>query len=112
MTNWYDNAKVYEKWLDLPEGDIQQLKEQICVQQFGYVVSVCKIVWVPLPGTSYPLVVTPDMTKNEIEDALPRIVSSNWFKRPQVFLENWRGYEKIRDGGRLDFSVDSGCCFQ
>nr|WNL49802.1 hypothetical protein MarFTMF_286 [Marseillevirus sp.] len=112
MTSWFGNLKVYEKWLDLPEGDIEELKENLCVQQFGYIVSKCKIVWIPLPDTSYPLVLTPDMTKEELEQVLPKIVSSRWFKQPKVFIENWQGYEKTRDGGKLDFSTDTGCCFQ
>ncbi|ADB04054.1 hypothetical protein C8_293 [Cannes 8 virus] len=112
MTRWFGNAKVYEEWLDLPEGDIEHLKDKLCTQQFGYLVSKRKIVWVPLPETSYPLIITPEITKKELESFLPKIISSRWFKHPQVFVENWKGYDKTRDGAKLDFSVDSGCCFQ
>jgi hypothetical protein len=107
MTTWNKNSEVYQKWLDIHESDIDTLKDMLCLRQFGYRVSHCKILWIPKKSVSYPIVVIPTVTRSEIEEcALPLLFG----KHKKYFLEDWIEYKDIRDGAKLEYHVESLCC--
>ncbi|ALX27558.1 hypothetical protein GMAR_ORF184 [Golden Marseillevirus] len=107
MSRWSKNSFIYERWLDMEEASTEDLKEMLSVSQFGYNVAKCKILWIPKKGTSYPIVVIPTVTQKEIEeDALPEILG--WGKR--YFVDEWEDYDLLKDGAKLEFSVERLCC--
>lgn len=107
MTTWNKNSEVYQTWLDMHESDIETLKDMLCIKQFGYRVSHCKILWIPNGPVSYPIAVIPTVTRSEIElHALPLVLG----RHKKFFLEEWPEYKELKDGSKLEYQVEALCC--
>lgn len=115
MCSWTKNDKIYDAWLDLPESEEEDLKRMLCVQQFGYEISNCKLVWLVLKKHGYPLVLFPELSIGELEtEILPKIVRRHlYLLGPKTKIQNWKGYDALTEGTKLEFDVtNSFCCFQ
>ncbi|AMQ10698.1 hypothetical protein [Brazilian marseillevirus] len=67
--DWENNVKVWRENYESPE-----LKEAICLSQFGEERQDCKLVWFRTLGKLYPVVITPETSMSFLErNLLPRL---------------------------------------
>ncbi|ALH06957.1 hypothetical protein PMV_259 [Port-miou virus] len=79
----------------------------LCLQQFGYRVSHCKILWIPKDSVSYPIAIIPTVTKFEVEEHVFPLLFG---RHKKYFIEDWKEYGEVRDGAKLEYHAEHFCC--
>nr|WRK65052.1 putative adenylate kinase [Marseillevirus futianmevirus] len=110
---WQENERIYREWEEHPQKSqgISELKMRLCLSQFGEIPLDRKLLWLRVaPGRDFPIVVTRDITKEQLsKEIIPRIVSKYDKRVSFVRLDGEQIpenlWEDTRDGQYLVFET-------